>query len=66
MIAYDRVPGDDDLFMYTVDGSYPSTLKLTQELFGGIVYDIAITQNNLWVALNEDIYRFDGGTLTFF
>ena len=67
MIAYDRVPGDDDLFMYTVDGSYPSTLKLEQKVsVPGLAFDIAIAQNNSWVALDQFIYRFDGGTLDFF
>ena len=65
MIACDH--DDDDIFLYTVNSSYPSTLKLTQERsIRNRVYDIAIAQNNLWVASNEYIYQFDGGTLTFF
>ena len=64
MIAYDE--DDDNIFLYTINGSSPLTLKLTHKLFAGTVSDIAIAQNNLWVALDGLIYQFDGGTLTFF
>ena len=54
---------EDELLIYTI----PSMLELTQQLeTSQSVSDITISQNNQWVAIDNEIYQFDGGTLIFF